>query len=343
MPIIDGQVHLNHLGVEACLGAMDALGIDGAIIDQYPPDGARLENGAYRYSYAISEEAVRRYPARFSYVARIDNRDPDRNRLIAEARSHRGCLGLRVDQPSRAELAGDGYGAFFRAVMECNVPTWIVLPGRLEELHPYLDALPELPLIIDHAGLLERGENSRSDPFRGIDALVELARYPNVAVKWGHVTEWSAGSFPYEDALAQLRRVVDVFGAARVMWESDWTQMLGHQTLAEMFFSIKLSDRFNAEEKAHLLGRTALQVMRWDRPEHEVDTVVVGADVWEEFLHKVRNAGRLPHGRVKVVKGGEAAPTAGRTFSTMRLPNATTVSADKLVEAVLFGRIARVD
>lgn len=39
MPIIDGQVHLNHLGVEACLGAMDALGIDGAIIDQYPPDG----------------------------------------------------------------------------------------------------------------------------------------------------------------------------------------------------------------------------------------------------------------------------------------------------------------
>jgi L-fuconolactonase len=343
MPIIDGQVHLNHLGIDACLAAMDAVGIDGAIIDQYPPSGTRLENGAYRYSYAISEEAVLRYPARLSYVARIDNRDPDRDRLIAEARSHRGCLGLRVDQPSRVELADNGYGAFFRAVMEYNVPTWVVLPGRLEELHHYLEALPELPLIVDHAGLLERGENSRSDPFQGINALIELARYPNVAVKWGHVTEWSARSFPYEDALDQLRRVVDVFGATRVMWESDWTQTLGHQTLAEMFFSIKLSDRFNKEEKAFVLGRTALEVMRWDRPEHEVDTVVVGADVWEEFLRKTRDAGRLPHRRVKVVKASGPVPGAGRTFSTMRLPNATTVSVDKLVEAVMFGRIAQVD
>jgi predicted TIM-barrel fold metal-dependent hydrolase len=343
MAIIDAQVHLNHLGIERCLGAMDAVGIDGAIIDQYPPTGTRLKNGAYRYSYAISEEAVQRYPARFAYVARIDNRNPDRDRLIAEARSHRGCLGLRVDQPSRAEMADDGYGAFFRAVMEGNVPTWVVLPGRLQELYPYLEALPQLPLIIDHAGLLERGENSRADPYRGVDALNELARYPKVAVKWGHVTEWSSKPFPYEDALDQLRRVVDAFGAERIMWESDWTQTLGYQMLAEMFFSIKLSSRFSADEKAWLLGRTALEVMRWDRPEHEVDTVVVGTDVWDEFLHKARNAGRLPHGRVKVIKAGEAAPIAGRTFSTTRLRNATTVGVDKLVEAVLFGRIARVD
>jgi predicted TIM-barrel fold metal-dependent hydrolase len=173
-------------------------------------------------------------------------------------------------------MADGGYGAFFRAVMKYDVPTWIVLPGRLGELYPYLDALPELPLIIDHAGLLERGDSSRADPFRGTDELNELARYPNVAVKWGHVTESSVKPFPYEDALDQLRRVLDAFGSSRVMWESDWTQMLGYQTLAELLFAIKLSTRFNAEEKADLLGRTALRAMRWDRPEHEVDTVLVG-------------------------------------------------------------------
>ena len=127
------------------------------------------------------------------------------------------------------------------------------------------------------------------------------------------------------------------------MWESDWTQMLGYQTLAEMLFAIKLSGRYNADEKADLLGRAALQVMRWDRPEHEVDAVVVGPKAWDEFLYKTRNAGRLPHGRVKVHKAGDQAPTSGRTFSTIRLPNATTVTVDRLVEAVLFGRIARVD
>ena len=157
----------------------------------------------------------------------------------------------------------------------------------------------------------------------------------------GHVTEWSAKPFPYQDALDQLRRVVDAFGASRVMWESDWTQTLGYQTLAEMFFSIKLSDRFTPDEKAYLLGRTALQVMRWDRPQYEVDAVVVGADVWDEFLHKTRNAGRLPHKRVEVITAGEPAPSVGRTFSTMTLPNATSVSVDKIVEAVLFGRIAQ--
>jgi L-fuconolactonase len=341
MAIIDGQVHLNHLGLDACLGAMDAVGVDGAIIDQYPPVGTRLANGAYGYSFAISEEAVERYSARFSYVARIDNRDPQRDKLIAEARSHKGCLGLRVDQPSRAELKDNGYGAFFRAVMDHNVPTWVVLPGRLAELHSYLQAMPELPLIVDHAGLLEREDNSRSDPFRGIDALLELARYPKVAVKWGHVTEWSAKPFPYDDALAQLRRVVDAFGASRVLWESDWTQSLGFQTLAEMFFSIQLSDRFSSEEKDYLLGRAALEVMRWDRPAHEVDAIIVGPEVWEEFQHKVRNAGRLPHAGVKVVKS--ATPVAGKTFSSMALRGATQVKLDKLVEAALFGRIARLD
>ena len=94
MAIIDGQVHLNHLGIEACLGAMDAVGIDGAIIDQYPPTGTRLENGAYRYAYAMSEQAVLRFPARFSHVARIDNRDPDRDRLIARRDPIADALGF---------------------------------------------------------------------------------------------------------------------------------------------------------------------------------------------------------------------------------------------------------
>ena len=94
--IIDAQVHLNHLGIEACLGAMDAVGIDGAIIDQYPLTGTRLENGAYRYSYAMSDEAVLRYPARFSYVARIDNRDPDR-----DPADRRSAIPSRMPRASR--------------------------------------------------------------------------------------------------------------------------------------------------------------------------------------------------------------------------------------------------
>src|SRR5690348_10256787 len=219
MDIIDGQVHLNHLGLDACIAAMDAVGIDAAIIDQYPPTVTHLPGGAFRCSYDISEAAVRRFPSRFAYVARIDPADPDMAELVAEVRSHPGRLGIRVDQPSAELLAGAAYAAFFRAAQESEVPIWIVLPGRLAELRPHLEAFPDLRFIVDHAGMPENWERTGSNRFAPLNALIELARYQNVAVKWGHMTKMSARPFPYHDVLAQLRRVIDAFGAERVMWE----------------------------------------------------------------------------------------------------------------------------
>jgi predicted TIM-barrel fold metal-dependent hydrolase len=125
---------------------MDAVGIDGAIIDQFPPTVTRLPGGAIRYSYDISEEAVRRFPARFAYVARIDPADPDMERLIAEVRTHPGRLGIRVDQPSPPAFAEGGYAAFFRTAMRSDVPIWIALPGRMPELKPYTRGIAREPL-----------------------------------------------------------------------------------------------------------------------------------------------------------------------------------------------------
>ena len=345
MEIIDAQVHLNHLGFEACVAAMDAVGIDAAIIDQFPTSGRRLPGGAMRYDYASAEDAVRRLPDRFAYVARLDPADPELPRLMADVRTHPGCLGIRVDQPPRAQFASDGYAGFFALAQRHRLPTWIVLPGRLDELAAYARAFPDLPFIVDHAGMLEHWDRGDPDRFAPLDALLALASFPNVAVKWGHMTKLSALPFPYDDVLAQLRRVVDAFGAERVMWESDWTQCSGAETLAEMLFAIRLSPLFSQEEKVWLLGRSARTVMRWDRLDDRVDVVAVGEAQWDDFSDALVVQGRLPNARVRVIhltRGGIAAwPAGARCISTAPLPGADRVSVAEAAAATVSGRAPR--
>ncbi len=345
METIDAQVHLNHVGFDACVAAMDAVGIDAAIIDLFPPSGRRLPGGSIRHTYAAAEDAVRRLPSRFAYVARLDPTDPDLARLMADARAHPGCLGIRVDQPPHAAFVDLGYAAFFALAERHRLPTWIVLPGRLDELAPYARSFPDLPLVVDHAGMPETWNRADPHRFAPLDALLALARFPNVAVKWGHVTKLSAMPFPYDDVLIHLRRVVDAFGPERVMWESDWTQCMGHETLAEMLFSIRLSEKFSDDEKACLLGRSARAVMRWERPDDRVDIVAVADADWDAFARAFAAQGRLANGRVRIVRlaPGEISTTqaGARCVSTVPLPGAARVSVAEAVVAAVSGRAQR--
>jgi len=340
--IIDAQVHLNVLGLDACVAAMDAVGIDAAIIDEYPPTTRRLPGGALRYAYPSATEAARRLPSRFAYVGRLDPADPDLEHLMAELRSCPGCLGLRVDQPPAAQFAEQRYAGFFTMAQRHGLPTWIVLPGRMPELAPYAQAFPDLPFIVDHAGMPERWDRTDPDRFAPLDALVALARYPNVAVKWGHMTKLSAEPFPYSDVLAQLRRVVDAFGAERVMWESDWTQCVGAESLAEMLFALRLAPQFSAEEKAWLLGGSARRVMRWQRADDGVEVVVVAPADRAAFDQAFAAQGRLANGRVRVVRlaAGEAyaGPTGPRCIATAPLAGTRLVSVAQAVASAVSGR-----
>ncbi|MCB1488344.1 MAG: amidohydrolase family protein [Bauldia sp.] len=342
MEIIDGQVHLNHLGIDACIAAMDATGVDAAIIDQYPTTGERLAGGAMRYRFDISEEAVTRFPARFGYVVRIDPLDPDMEALVAGVRLQPGRLGIRIDKPSAASLAEGGYDRFLGTAMEHEVPVWITLPGRMPELGLLAGAFPDLQFIIDHAGVPEDWRRIGEDRFAPLDEVIALSAHSNVAVKWGHMTKMSAMPFPYEDVLRQLRRLVDAFGAHRVMWESDWTQCRGHETLAEMLFSIRLAPAFSAEEKEWLLGRSATTLMRWDRPRDKVDVVAIAESDWPAFERALASAGRLPHGGVRAVRmtSGEVPPD-GHVIATGPIAGASQVTLDEAVHVMLNGRLPR--
>src|SRR5260370_33696333 len=75
MDIVDGQTHATHRGIDQSIAIMDAVGVNAAIIDIWPPERTQLPNGVFRFEYKFGEEAVARFPARFAYVARFEAED----------------------------------------------------------------------------------------------------------------------------------------------------------------------------------------------------------------------------------------------------------------------------
>jgi len=100
---------------------------------------------------------------------------------------------------------------------------------------------------------------------RTIEQLLTYAKYPNVAVKWGHAPRLSRQPFPYRDLIAQLRRIIDAFGVERLMWASDFTVAADNHSCGESLFCIRCADQLSETDKEWILGKSARTVLAWPR------------------------------------------------------------------------------
>lgn len=95
----------------------------------------------------------------------------------------------------------------------------LVLPRHLPALLRFAQSYPDLPIVIDHAAkpLIASAEMT---PWRAY--MAEFAALPQVYCKLsGLVTEASA-DWQDNDLQPYVDHVLDVFGASRVIWGSDW-------------------------------------------------------------------------------------------------------------------------
>jgi L-fuconolactonase len=120
--------------------------------------------------------------------------------------------------------------------------------------------------IIDHCGTGVERATLPNQLESTINQLLTYAKYPNVAVKWGHAPRLSRERFPYRDLINQLARVIDAFGVNRLMWASDYTVTVDHHTYAESLFCLRCADQLSESDKEWLLGKTARAVLRWPKP-----------------------------------------------------------------------------
>jgi len=284
MDIVDSQVHLNRFGrhwqntnpdviVDYAVAAMDALGIDGIVIDEWAGfdaqhrhlPGTVLPNGAMRGQYPFAKRAVALHPDRFSYVARIDPNDPEIEALVDQIHRLPGIVALSIDMPETRDAAPFQAGAYDRLLSSAEAhgaPIVAWFPGRAELLARALERFPSLRVVLSHCGL----SPAESDHVATFDRVLGLARYPSLAIKWCHVpTYLSREPYPFRDVLPYLRRAIDVFGPQRIMWASDHTESKVHHSWAQALYCILDADVLTDVEKEWILGRCARTTLAWPR------------------------------------------------------------------------------
>jgi predicted TIM-barrel fold metal-dependent hydrolase len=263
LDVVDAQIHLR-AGIDRAVAAMDAVGVQSAVVDIWPPDTRQLANGVIRYDYAFVEEAMARFPGRFAYMARLDPDDPEMDELMATIAATPGAVCVRTHDGARMEAGGDA--AMLTAAGRHGVPVMIYAAGRHQALMRYVQQFDDVLFILDHCGLSVQdgfGGRLREPAAFYIDALMQYAPFPNLAVKWSHAPRLSRETYPYRDVTEQLLRMIDAFGPERLMWGSDYTVTRDHHTYAEALFCLRDTDRLSGRDKESLFGGTLRRLLRW--------------------------------------------------------------------------------
>lgn len=174
---------------------------------------------AYDNSYMLN--CMRKYPGVFSGIALVDEHGENPAAEMRRLKSL-GVRGVRIVPPhlgAKDWLDGPGMKAMWTAAAEEGMAMCPLV--NVEDL-PAVDRMcrtfPETRVVIDHfARIGGDGKFRESD----IQQLCNFAKLPHVYVKLSAFYYLGAKQPPYTDVLPMIRRLLDCFGAKRLMWATD--------------------------------------------------------------------------------------------------------------------------
>ncbi|HEY1301346.1 MAG TPA: amidohydrolase family protein [Stellaceae bacterium] len=275
MPIYDSQVHAyesNHPGRpwagtlvgpaevngDNMVGAMDAVGVDGAVLVS--------PFSMYRYDASYACDVYARHPTRFRLVKPVDPTDPAVADTIAQWAATPGAVGIRVFL--RDEVSTDPADPALNRVLATagrhSLPVNLACTGRLDQARQLAARNPDTQLVIDHLGLPQPQQPpAPAEPFADLPRVLALAAHPNIAVKISGACTLSHRPFPYPDIWDPLARIFDAFGFDRCLWGTDWTRAVKLLTYAQGVEAFKVSDRLSAGDRAKLMGDSLARIYSW--------------------------------------------------------------------------------
>jgi predicted TIM-barrel fold metal-dependent hydrolase len=203
-------------------------------------------------------QVMKDHPGMFGGIGVVDVTGPNPDQQMQELAAE-GVYGFRVsrrDAPAESWCDGPGFSRMFAAGSEhrlaiCPLIGIDALPALARKCAEY----PQTPVIIDHlclvgaSGVIEEGD---------IDALCGMAQYDNVMVKVSAFYALGAKTPPYRDLSQLIHRVVDAFGAERLMWASDAPyQVQKEHTYAASVGLMEGLSFLSATERDSIMGGTA--------------------------------------------------------------------------------------
>jgi L-fuconolactonase len=220
--IIDSQCHVATAWfepVETLLGQMDRYGVERAVLVQML--------GQFDNSY--QQACVQAHPDRLLSVVGIDATRVDAAAQL-ERLAEAGINGVRL-RPGAVSPSDDPL-AIWRAVNRLGLPVSCV--GNSEsfgtpQFAALVEQFPKLIFVLEHLGATSTPDIS-ADACAARERVFELHRFPNVFLKLPGLGELVPRLSPLPqdgpvfplDCPLEVTRALTCFGAARLMWGSDF-------------------------------------------------------------------------------------------------------------------------
>lgn len=157
-------------------------------------------------------------------VGWVDLASPDCEKQLLAVKDHPKFVGVRhvtQDEPDDDFIIRKEVLRGLRVLERHGVPFDLLFYVKhLHHVPKLAEALPDLPMVIDHLAkprIKEHGINDWLPDFKA------AARFPNIYCKLsGMVTEANWYSWTSDDLRPYVGRALDEFGADRLMFGSDW-------------------------------------------------------------------------------------------------------------------------
>ncbi|MBB4186659.1 amidohydrolase family protein [Sinorhizobium terangae] len=131
----------------------------------------------------------------------------------------------------------------------------LIQPRHLPVIAALADQVPELAIVVDH-GAKPFIAAGKLEPWRS--DMAALARRPNVHVKLSGLVTEAGGGWSVERLKPYAAHLLDVFGADRVMFGSDWPVVLLDADYGAWFAAAQeLTAHLTSLERENVFSRTA--------------------------------------------------------------------------------------
>ena len=233
---------------EVFLSNMDYAQVSAAVVTQEFIDGNQNE-----YLWDV----VQRYPDRFFVCGMCEFRQPgflqEAKDLIAKGFKAIKIPAHRLFLPEGRVMLNSSEMMDMFHVMEDNdiILSIDMADGdtQVDEMKEVIAECPNLRIAIGHFGMVTT---------KNWQEQIKLARNPKVMIESGGIT-WLFNSefYPFKGAVAAIREAIDLVGADKLMWGSDYPRTITAITYRMSYDFVLKTEELTHEEKAKFLGLNA--------------------------------------------------------------------------------------
>jgi len=254
-PFTEGQALIEGAPAKLLLEKMADAGVDRAVI---------VQPIHYRYDNRDVADCLKRFPGKFAAIGLVDRHAPDAPKQLRRLVEEDGFGGLRIhmslpDDPS--EWAAASQDPIWRQAEALGTCFLVHGPASLlPALAPIIARFPNVNVVLDHIGGAPTDEAPHCPKLHHV---LDLARYPNVHVKFTPQGHKSSLPYPHEDTLSTFKRIFDVYGPERLLWGTNFPGILkstGYRPSLELFQ--KHMDFLTDDDKEWLFSKTARKVWK---------------------------------------------------------------------------------